>query len=51
MFKPISEEEDRIGREIVSAAYKVLKELGPGLLEKIHEVCFCQVLKQKGFDI
>jgi hypothetical protein len=32
MFKEITEEEDRIGREIVNAAFKVHKELGPGLL-------------------
>ena len=51
MYKPVSEEEDRIGREIVNAAYKVHTELGPGLLEKVYEVCFCHVLKQKGFDI
>lgn len=51
MYKEVSEEEDRIGREIVNAAFQVHKELGPGLLEKVYEVCFCHILKQKGFDI
>lgn len=51
MFKEITEEEDRIGREIVNAAFHVHKELGPGLLEKVYEVCFCHVQEQKGFDI
>ena len=51
MFEKISEEEDRIGREIVNAAFHVHKELGPGLLEKVYEVCFCHVLVQKGFEI
>jgi GxxExxY protein len=51
MYKEVSEEEDRIGREIVNAAFLVHKELGPGLLEKVYEVCFCHILKQKGFDI
>ena len=51
MYKEVSEEEDRIGREIVNAAFQVHKELGPGLLEKVYEVCFCHVLKQKGFII
>ncbi len=51
MYKEISEEEDRIGREIVNAAFKIHKELGPGLLEKVYEVCFCHILKQKGFEI
>lgn len=51
MFKEISEEEDRIGKEVVNAAYLVHKELGPGLLEKVYEVCFCHVLSQKGFEV
>ena len=51
MYKEVTEEEDRIGREIVNSAFKVHKELGPGLLEKVYEVCFCHILKQKGFDI
>jgi GxxExxY protein len=51
MFTEISEEENRIGREIVNAAYHVHKELGPGLLEKVYEVCFCHVLAQKGLDV
>jgi GxxExxY protein len=51
MYKEVSEEEDRIGREIVNAAYKVHIELGPGLLEKVYEVCFCHVLLNKGFDV
>jgi GxxExxY protein len=51
MYKEVSEEEDRIGREVVNAAYQVHKELGPGLLEKVYEVCFCHVLSQKGFVV
>src|SRR5664280_2328608 len=50
MYKEVSKEEDRIGKEIVNAAYYVHKQLGPGLLEKVYEVCFCYVLKQKGFE-
>lgn len=51
MYKEVSEEEDRIGREVVNAAYQVHKELGPGLLEKVYEVCFCHVLLQNGFNV
>jgi GxxExxY protein len=51
MYKEISEEEDRIGKGIVNAAFKVHKELGPGLLEKVYEVCFCHILKQQGFNV
>ncbi len=46
----LSDEEEKIGKAIVDAAYIVHKELGPGLLEKVYEVCFCHVLTQKGFD-
>jgi GxxExxY protein len=51
MFKAVSEEEDRIGKEVVNAAFHVHKQLGPGLLEKVYEVCFCYVLTQKGLEI
>ncbi|MBS1747772.1 MAG: GxxExxY protein [Bacteroidetes bacterium] len=37
-----------LGKEIVDCAYKVHKELGPGLLEKVYEVCFCYELDKKG---
>jgi GxxExxY protein len=50
-FKPLSEEEERIGKAIVNAAYVVHKELGPGLLEKVYEVCFCHILQKNGLDV
>jgi len=50
-FEEISQEEERIGKEIVNAAFLVHKELGPGLLEKVYEVCFCHILIQNGFDV
>jgi GxxExxY protein len=51
MFDKISEEEERIGKEVVNAAYLIHKELGPGLLEKVYEVCFCHILTKKGFNV
>ena len=48
-FIPISANEEAIGRAVVNAAYKVHKELGPGLLEKVYEVCFCHVLASEGY--
>jgi GxxExxY protein len=45
------EEEDRIGTEIVDAAYSVHKELGPGLLEKVYEICMEYELIKRGFDV
>ncbi len=47
-FAALSEEEERIAREIVDAAYAVHKALGPGLLEKVYEVCFCHELAKRG---
>ena len=51
MFDKISAEEERIGKEVVNAAYLIHKELGPGLLEKVYEVCFCHVLVTKGLNV
>lgn len=51
IYQPLTTEEERIGKAIVEAAYKVHKELGPGLLEKVYEVCFCHVLTKAGFDV
>ena len=40
-LKPLTEKEENIGKAIVNAAFTVHKSLGPGLLEKVYEVCFC----------
>ncbi|NVO20317.1 MAG: GxxExxY protein [Bacteroidetes bacterium] len=44
---PISDETERIGRLAVDAAYTVHKNLGPGLLEKVYEICFCHELDNR----
>lgn len=44
----LSEYEEYLGKEIVDCAFKVHKQLGGGLLEKIYEVCFCYELEKKG---
>ena len=46
-FTPLSEKEEHIARKIVDAAYAVHKTLGPGLLEKVYEVCFCHELSKR----
>ena len=50
-FLPLTEEEERIGKAIVNAAYEVHKKLGPGLLEKVYEACLCHVLRREGFTV
>jgi len=46
-FKALSEQEESIAQKIVDAAYNVHKKLGPGLLEKVYEVCFCHELSKR----
>ena len=46
-YAPISEKEERIAKEIVTAAYNVHRSLGPGLLESVYEVCFCHELTKQ----
>lgn len=44
----LTEFEDSLCKEIVDCAFKVHKGLGPGLLEKVYEACFCHELSKKG---
>ncbi len=50
-YEPISEELERIGKEIVDSAYRVHRELGPGLLESVYEECMVYDLQRKGFKV
>jgi len=43
----LNETEEFLCKEIVDCAYKVHVQLGPGLLEKIYEACFCHELSKK----
>lgn len=47
MKKLSAENEELIASKIVDAAFHVHKNLGPGLLEKIYETCFCHELKKR----
>ncbi len=42
----LSEREEELACAIVDSAYRVHKELGPGLLEAIYETCFCHELQR-----
>jgi len=49
-YAPISDEEERIAKAIVGAAFTVHSALGPGLLENVYEVCFRHELTKRGLS-
>ena len=50
-FKNTSDKEEAIGKAIVNAAFKVHKALGPGLLEKVYEICMKHELEKAGYYV
>ena len=46
----IADNLEEMAKKIVDAAYVVHKNLGPGLLERIYEVCFCHELSKRGLS-
>lgn len=50
-YKDLSPLEERIATAIVNAAYNIHTELGPGLLEKVYEVCMAHELRKAGFEV
>lgn len=43
----LTEEEEILCNQIADCAYHVHRKLGPGLLEKIYETCFCYELSKR----
>ena len=50
-FKPLDRETERLAKEIVDAAFKVHKELGPGLLESVYEACLIYELRKRWLKV
>ena len=50
-YRILSEKEEAIGKVVVNAAYNIHKNLGPGLLESVYELCFCHELIKSGLSI
>lgn len=50
-YDDLSFEEERIGKVIVNASFKIHRSIGPGLLEKIYEVCLAHELRKAGLDV
>lgn len=49
-MKP-TEFEEQIGKDIVNNCVKIHKVLGPGLLEKVYEVCLAHELIKEGYQV
>ena len=46
----LNEKEEILCKGVFDAAFKVHKQLGPGLLEKIYETCFCYELDKASIE-
>jgi GxxExxY protein len=49
-YLPVPEYVEELARQVIDAAFKVHNNLGPGLLEKVYEACFCYELQKKGLN-
>lgn len=47
----IDERTEEIAKIIVNSAFKVHKELGPGLLERVYEVCLAYEINKAGLEV
>ena len=47
----LSERTEEIARIVVNSAYKVHKELGPGLLERVYEACLAHEISKSGLAV
>ena len=50
VFKPLPDELNRISGEIVDAAFRVHKTLGPGLLESAYEACMAHEMSLRNLN-
>jgi len=50
-YLPIPEDLEKIGKIIVQCSFEVHKNLGPGLLEKIYEICLKHELTKRGLKV
>jgi GxxExxY protein len=47
----IDERTEEIAKIIVNSAFKVHKNLGPGLLERVYEVCLAYEINKAGLEV
>ena len=47
-YKPLPEPIERIGKQVLDAAFEVHRQMGPGFLEKFYEEALCIELAARG---
>ncbi len=47
-FEELTDKQEQVGKAIVNDAYQVHSQPGPGLLEKVYEVCLTHELRKVG---
>lgn len=47
-FDPIPERVEQVAAQVIDAALKVHRALGPGLLESVYETCLAHELAKRG---
>ena len=47
-FAPIPREVEEVGKMVVDAIYALHKNLGPGALEKVYQLCLAHELSKRG---
>lgn len=47
----LKERYEESGKHILNASFEGHKELGPGLLESVYEICLCEELRNKNLNI
>jgi GxxExxY protein len=50
-YEPLQQKVEDTASLIVDAAFAVHRNLGPGLLEKIYETCFCHELEKRNLHL
>ena len=50
-YAPIPDEVNTISKVVTDCAFKVHKELGPGLLESVYEICLYHELQKSGLKV
>lgn len=50
MYEPVPEHVEDLASAVLNAAFRVHKQLGPGLLESVYEKCLCHELRKIGIS-